>query len=65
MLVLHRLLYVLFTLSGVFMHFSELTNLLTRCHSASSYFLLVFYFRFLLKEIFSDETKAEVPIYLT
>jgi hypothetical protein len=43
------------------------TNLLTRCHSASSCFLLFFYSRFLLKEIFSelDETKAEVPIYLT
>jgi hypothetical protein len=43
------------------------TNLLTRCHSASSCFLLFFYSRFLLKEIFSelDETKAEVPIFLT
>jgi hypothetical protein len=43
------------------------TNLLTRCHSASSYFLLFFYSRFLLKEIFSelDETKAGVPILLT
>jgi hypothetical protein len=43
------------------------TNLLTRCHSASSCFLLFFYSRFLLKEIFSelDETKAKVPIYLT
>jgi hypothetical protein len=42
------------------------TNLLTRCHSAS-YFLLFFYSRFLLKEIFSelDKTKAKVPIYLT
>jgi hypothetical protein len=43
------------------------TNLVTRCHSASSCFLLFFYFRFLLKEIFSelDETKAKVPILLT
>jgi hypothetical protein len=43
------------------------TNLLTRCHSASSCFLLFFYSRFLLKEIFSelDETKAKVPIFLT
>jgi hypothetical protein len=43
------------------------TNLLTRCHSTSSYFLLFFYSRFLLKEIFSelDETKATVPIFLT
>jgi hypothetical protein len=43
------------------------TNLLTRCHSASLCFLLFFYSRFLLKQIFSefDETKSEVPIYLT
>jgi hypothetical protein len=43
------------------------TNLLTRCHNASSCFLLFFYSWFLLKEIFSelDETKAKVPIYLT
>jgi hypothetical protein len=43
------------------------TNLLTRCHSVSSCFLLFFYSRFLLNEIFSelDETKAKVPIYLT
>jgi hypothetical protein len=42
------------------------TNLLTRCHSASSYYLLFFYSRFLLKEIFSelDETKSKVPIFL-
>jgi hypothetical protein len=41
------------------------TNLLTRCHSASSYFLLFFYSRFLPKEIFSelDETKPKVPIF--
>jgi hypothetical protein len=43
------------------------TNLLTRCHSVSSYFLLFSYTRLLLKEIFSelDETKAKVPIFLT
>jgi hypothetical protein len=43
------------------------TNILTRCHSASSCFLLFFYSRFLLKEIFSelDEIKAKVPIFLT
>jgi hypothetical protein len=43
------------------------TNLLTRCHSASSCFVLFFYSRFLPKGIFSklDETKAEVPILLT
>jgi hypothetical protein len=42
-------------------------NLLTRCHSDSSCFLLFFYSRFLLKEIFSelDETKAKVPILMT
>jgi hypothetical protein len=41
------------------------TNLLTRCHSVSSYFLLFFYSRFLPKEIFSelDETKPKVPIF--
>jgi hypothetical protein len=43
------------------------TNLLTRCHRASSCFLLFLYFRKVILEIFSelDETKAEVPIYLT
>jgi hypothetical protein len=43
------------------------TNLLTRCHSASSCFLLFLCFRKVTQEIFSklDETKAEVPIYLT
>jgi hypothetical protein len=43
------------------------TNLLTRCHSASSYFLLFLCFRKVTQEIFSelDETKAEVPNYLT
>jgi hypothetical protein len=43
------------------------TNLLTRCHSASSYFLLFLCFRKVTQEIFSElnETKAEVPNYLT
>jgi hypothetical protein len=43
------------------------TNLLTRCHSDSSCFMLFFYSRLLLKEIFSklDEIKAKVPIFLT
>jgi hypothetical protein len=43
------------------------TNLLTRCHSASSCFLLFLCFRKVTQEIFSelDKTKAEVPIYLT
>jgi hypothetical protein len=43
------------------------TNLLIRCHSASSCFLLFLCFRKVIQEIFSelDETKAKVPIYLT
>jgi hypothetical protein len=43
------------------------TNLLIRCHSASSYFLLFLCFRKVTQEIFLelDETKAKVPIYLT
>jgi hypothetical protein len=43
------------------------TNLLTRCHSASSCFLLFLRFRKVTQETFSelDETKAKVPIYLT
>jgi hypothetical protein len=43
------------------------TNLLRRCHSASSCFLLFSYSRYLPKEIFSklDETKPEVPIFLS
>jgi hypothetical protein len=43
------------------------TNLLTRCHSASSCLLLFLCFRKVTQEIFSelDETKAEVPNYLT
>jgi hypothetical protein len=42
-------------------------NLLTRCHSASSCFLLFLCFRKVTQEIFSelDEKKAKVPIYLT
>jgi hypothetical protein len=52
--------------SWYFYVFSE-TNLLTRCHSASSCFLLFLCFRKVTQEIFSelDETKAKVPIYLT
>jgi hypothetical protein len=43
------------------------TNLLTRCHSASSCFLLFLCFKKDTQEIFLelDKTKAEVPIYLT
>jgi hypothetical protein len=42
------------------------TNLLTRCHSASSYFLLFLCFKKVTHEIFSelDETKSKIPIYL-
>jgi hypothetical protein len=43
------------------------TNLLTRCHSVSSYFLLFLCFRKVTKKIFSElnETKSKVSIYLT
>jgi hypothetical protein len=43
------------------------TNLLTRCHSASSCFLLFLCFRKVTQQIFSelDKMKAKVPIYLT
>jgi hypothetical protein len=68
MLILHQLLCVLFTLRSIFMYFYAFsgTNLLTRCHSVSSCFLLFLYFRKVIQEIFSklDETKAKVPIYL-
>jgi hypothetical protein len=42
------------------------TNLLTRCHSASSCFLLFLCFKKVTQEIFSelDKTKAKVPNYL-
>jgi hypothetical protein len=64
MLVLHQLIYVLFTLRGVFYVFS-VTNLLTRCHSANSCFLLFLYFRNVTQEIFSelDGIKAKPPIF--
>src|SRR6266480_84977 len=41
------------------------TNLLTRCRSASSLFSVVFGFRKVTHEIFSelDETKVETPIF--
>jgi hypothetical protein len=41
------------------------TNLLTRCHSASSYFLLFLYFKKVTQEIFSelDKMKAKPPIF--
>jgi hypothetical protein len=66
MIILHQLLYVLFTLRGIFYAFSG-TNLLTRCHSVNSCFLLFLYFRKVIQEIFSelDETKAKIHILLT
>jgi hypothetical protein len=41
------------------------TNLLTRCHSASSLFSAILCFRKVAQEVFSelDETKAEPPIF--
>ena len=53
----------IYTLYG-FYPFSE-TNLLTRCHGASSLFSVVFGFRKAVKEIFSElhETKANTPIF--
>jgi hypothetical protein len=41
------------------------TNLLTRCHGASSCFLLFLYFRKVIQKIFSEleETKAKLPIF--
>ena len=63
MLVLHQLLYVLFTLRGTFMHFPELTYW-QYATVPVPYFLLFLYFRKVVQEIFSelDETKAEVNI---
>ena len=55
-------------LSDTSLHFYTFsdTNLLTRCHSASSMFSAVLYFRKVVQEIFSDldEIKAEVAILL-
>jgi hypothetical protein len=52
--------------SWCFYEFSR-TNLLTRCHSASSCFLLFLCFRKATQEIFLelDETKGEAPIFST
>jgi hypothetical protein len=57
-------LYFVYT-SWHFYAFSG-TNLLTRCHSVSSCFLLFLCFRKVTQKIFLelDETKAKVPIYL-
>jgi hypothetical protein len=66
--MLHACLYTICFMfcytSWHFYAFSR-TNLLTRCHSASSLFLLFLYFRKATQKIFSelDEIKAKVPIF--
>jgi hypothetical protein len=64
MLVLHQLLYVLFTLRGIFMHFLELTYSQDATVPVPS-FLLFLYFRKVIQKIFSefDKTKAKPPIF--
>ena len=52
MLILYQLLHVLHPLYDTFIHFF-VTNILTRCHSASSCFLLFLYSRKASQEIFS------------
>jgi hypothetical protein len=61
---LYTICFVFCYTSWYFYAFSR-TNLLTRCHSASSLFLLFFCFRKATQEIFSelDETKAKIPIF--
>jgi hypothetical protein len=63
-LFIHHLLCVLLHFVA-FYAFSR-TNLLMRCNSASSLFLLFLCFRKATQEIFSelDETKAKIPIFL-
>jgi hypothetical protein len=63
---LYTICFVFVYTSWCFYAFSR-TNPLTRCHSASSCFLLFLCFKKVTQEIFSklDETKAEVPNYLT
>jgi hypothetical protein len=64
------LVYAPFALCFVYtaLHFYAFsgTNVLTRCHSASSQFSVVLCFRKVTQEIFSElyETKAKVPNYL-
>jgi hypothetical protein len=66
--MLHACLYTIFFefcyTSWLFYAFSG-TNLLARCHSASSLFSAVFVFQKSSQEIFSelDETKAKPPIF--
>src|SRR6266567_6713815 len=58
---------IAFSFTTTLWHFYTIsdTNLLTRCHSASSLLSAVFGFRKVTQEIFSelDETKAETPIF--
>ena len=53
--------HVLVALYIIFIHFSG-TNLLTRCHSASSLFSAVFRFRNPIKEIFSESDEINYVI---
>jgi hypothetical protein len=61
---LYTICFVFCYTSWRFYAFSR-TNLLMRCHSASSLFLLFLCFRKATPEIFSelDETKAKIPIF--
>jgi hypothetical protein len=61
---LYTICFVFCYTSWCFYAFSR-TNLLMRCHSASSLFLLFLCFRKATQEIFSelDETKANIPIF--
>jgi hypothetical protein len=61
---LYTICFVFCYTSWRFYAFSR-TNLLTRCHSASSLFLLFLCFRKATLEIFSelDKTKAKIPIF--
>jgi hypothetical protein len=61
---LHTICFVFCYTSWRFYAFSG-TNLLTRCHSVSSLFLLFLFFRKATQEIFSelDETKAKPSIF--
>jgi hypothetical protein len=61
---LYTICFVFYYTSWHFYAFSK-TNLLTRCHSASSLFLLFLCFRKATQEIFSefDETKAQPSIF--
>jgi hypothetical protein len=62
---LYTICFVFYHTSWCFYAFSR-TNLLMRCHSASSLFLLFLCFRKATQEIFSelDETKARIPIFI-